>query len=192
MANKAGVVNDLDYLGRLDLEQGEVQAAAERFERALALAEEARFHLRVAYLRLQLAVVSFRRGEPDAAEDLARGALAAAEEHGQRAIKVEALVLLGRLLAAEDAQKRAAAEDLLVAALLEADGLGEVPLVLAAVLELALLRGGPEAPARLAMVASHPAASSDVRSRAREELGEVTAPPSDLQETVTSLLANAS
>lgn len=192
MANKAGVVNDLDYLGRLDLEQGEVQAAAERFERALTLAEEARFHLRVAYLRLQLAVVSFRRGEPDAAEDLARGALAAAEEHGQRAIKVEALVLLGRLLAAEDAQKRAAAEDLLVAALLEADGLGEVPLVLAAVLELALLRGGPEAPARLAMVASHPAASSDVRSRARVELGEVTAPPSDLQETVTSLLANAS
>ncbi len=189
LSNKAGVVNDLDYLGRLALEQGDVQTAAERFERALALAEEARFHLRVAYLRLQSAVVSLRRGETDAAEDLARSALAAADEHGQRAIRVEALVLLGRLEAAGGDTRRAAAEGLLLDALRAAHDLGEVPLMLAAILELTLLRGGPEAPTRLSLVAWHPAASPDVRARARSAHGEVTAAPSELQETVTSLLA---
>ena len=193
MGNKAGVVNDLDYLGRLALQRGDTEAAIERFDRALALAEESRFHLRLAYLRLQMGVVLHLAGALAEATEHARAALTAADEHQQRAIKAEALLLLGRLTAeSERAEERAEAAAHMFGALEEAKGLGEDPLLLAAILELTLLHRGVEAPARLRLVASHPAAQSDVRERARQELGAVTATPADLDETVTALLASAS
>src|SRR5690606_1065989 len=75
LGNAAGIVNDLDYLGRLGLSRGDLEGAARRFEQGLELAGRARFRQRVPYLELQLSAVARARGETADAERHAARAL---------------------------------------------------------------------------------------------------------------------
>src|SRR5690606_8602489 len=75
LGNAAGIVNDLDYLGRLSLARGDLEGAARRFEQGLELAGRARFRQRVPYLELQLSAVARARGETADAERHAARAL---------------------------------------------------------------------------------------------------------------------
>jgi len=166
LGNTPGIVNDLDYLGRLSLETGDAAAAATHFEHGLELAERVLFRLRVPYLKTQLATAKLKLGDREAAATAAREAMAVAEELGQRALQAEASLILGQV-EPEAGARRAH----LLAALRMADQLGEVPMTLAALVELAQLPVfAPRAQGLLRIVEDHPAASPPQRKRARDLL----------------------
>jgi len=176
LGNTPGIVNDLDYLGRLSLEAGDAAAAATRFEQGLVLAEGARFRLRVPYLKTQLAMAKLMLGEREAAAEAARGALAVAEELGQRALQAEALSILGQV--DPDAGARHAH---LLAALRLADQLGEAPRTLAVLVELAqLLALEPHKSTLLRVVEAHPAAGPALRKRVGDLLGGAESVPGEV------------
>ncbi|HEX7040268.1 MAG TPA: tetratricopeptide repeat protein [Trueperaceae bacterium] len=223
LGNAAGIVNDLDYLGRLSLARGDLEGAARRFEQGLELADRARFRQRVPYLELQLSAVARARGETADAERHAARALGVATELGQRALQVEARLVLGQAAAAvaegggADAGTAggddgagggaeasgggagargayaagAAAKELLEEALAQAWELAELPLVLAAVLELARLGAPAGGSVLLALVAAHPASRPEHRALARQLLAARapwTGPLPSLGDAVARLL----
>lgn len=171
LGNTPGVVNSLDYLGRLSLATNDEEAAAAAFERALDLAQRSRFRLRLPYLKTQLATVKLAAGQAVAAAELAREALAVAEELGQRALQVEALVLLGRAVQDVDEKSR-----WFTLALDLSHALDEIPRTLEVLVHLAQLPApGAHPRLLLRLVAGHPAAGPAQRETALALLGELGA-----------------
>ncbi len=139
------VASALDTLGNVAVRQGDLHAAHHRFEQVLEIVGHRGHEPQLAIALTNLAIVTARLGDDDEASRLFRWALDVHRRHGNDRWVVRCLFDLGMCALrgeAPDAAERLLREGLALAESIGFDGV--LPTFVAAIAELATLRGDPE------------------------------------------------